>query len=220
MNFLQISLTSKCNASCRYCPMAGTRNTDEPKYHLTNEVLIPYIKRNIDPKEWLIELTGGEPTLYDGISELLNWLSDNGYTVHLRTNGIIPVSPRPGLTRIVAFHDLNRPPEVFDVVLIVDRIQSAKKIKYCEEHHFKYEVIGFNDEVYGTDYHGFKLGAFIDPNCHQVGCKGDKIEIDLQDVGGRVVDMNRLEYAPFKPRILCEHCKVAVDAWRFYENCT
>ena len=218
MNFLQISLTNKCNFSCWHCPMGKWRNCAAPRWPLCNAELIPWLTKCVKPNQWLIELTGGEPTLYDGISELLNWLSEHGYTVHLRTNGIIPVSPRPGLTRIVAFHDLTRPPEVFDVVLIVDRIQSAKKIKYCEEHHFKYKVIGFNDEVYGSDFHDFKLGAFIDPNCHQVGCKGDKIEIDLQDVGGRVVDMNRLEYAPFKPRIMCEHCKVAVDAWRFYED--
>jgi len=91
MNYLQICLTSKCNRACWHCPMTEYRNTDDKDYHLTNSVIIPWIKSNIRPKLWLVELTGGEPTLYEGIDELLNWLSTEGYTVHIRTNGIVPV---------------------------------------------------------------------------------------------------------------------------------
>lgn len=219
MNYLQISLTSKCNRKCWHCPMADYRNTDDPKYHLTNDVLIPWLEKNIDPQHWLIELTGGEPTLYDGISELLDWLSEHRYLVHIRTNGIIPVMPRPGLKRIVAFHDLANPPEVFDVVLIVDKIEKELKVAYCEERHYPYKVIGFNSENPDRARHNFDQCAYIEPTCHQTGCRSNSIPVIIVDgPDGKKVDIGRMDYAPFKTAKCCRHCKAAIDAWRFYEE--
>ena len=214
--FLQICLTSKCNRSCDHCPMGKWRNTDDPKYHLTNDVLIPFIQKNISSEDWLIELTGGEPTLYEGISELLDWLSEHGYTVHIRTNGIIPVHPRPNLTRIVAFHDLKKPPEVFDVVLIVDKLDHREKIKYCEEHHYPYVVIGYWKEQYDDLVHHFKEISVIEPSCHSLPCPCGKAKIELvMDEKGQLYDKNRLEYCELSKTECCKHCKAAIDAWRF-----
>lgn len=215
MNYLQISLTSKCNRKCVHCPMAQWLNTDDKKYHLTNDVLIPWIEKNIEPNHWLIELTGGEPTLYDGISELLDWLSQKGYRVQIRTNGIIPVAYRQGLTRVVAFHDLEHPPEVFDWILIVDKLQSQEKIAYCIKHNFKYKVIGYNKDNPDNAQHHFDQCAFIEPSCHQVICPSAKVKPDIKEVDGKLVDVTRLEYSALSTMKCCRECKAAVDAWRF-----
>lgn len=215
--YLQISLTSKCNRSCWHCPMAQYRNTDDKDYHLTNDVLIPWLEKNIRPDQWLIELTGGEPTLYDGISELLDWLSEKGYTVHLRSNGIVPVHPRIGMTRVVAFHDLKHPPEVFDVILIVDKIQSKEKIEFCEAHHYPYRVIGKDKENFDNAQHHFRYIAYVEPTCHHTRCPACQPTPKLEERNGKLVDVTRIDYEEFAINEICGQCKAAVDAWRFLE---
>lgn len=215
INYLQICLTSKCNRNCWHCPMGQYRNTDDKDYHLTNDVLIPWLKRNIEPSKWLVELTGGEPTLYGGISELLDWLSANNYRVHIRTNGVIPVCYRQGLTRIVAFHDLAHPPEVFDQILIIDKIDSEKKIAYCEEHHFPYKVIGKDKENFDGAKHHFKYTAFVEPTCHATRCLACQPTPRIEEVNGEKVDVTRMDYQKFSVAPCCSHCKAAIDAWRF-----
>ena len=71
MNFLQISLTNKCNFNCWHCPMGQWRNSVAPRWPLCNEILIPWLEKYVEPSKWLIELTGGEPSLYPEIDELL-----------------------------------------------------------------------------------------------------------------------------------------------------
>lgn len=213
--YLQISLTSNCNRACWHCPMAEYRNTDDKDYHLTNSVLIPWIKSNIRPDLWLVELTGGEPMLYEGIDELLDWLSSEGYTVHIRTNGTIPVESRPGLKRIVAFHDLQNPPKVFDHILIIDQIESDEKVRYCLEHRLPYIVIGKDKEVYDNTTHGFKYVAYVEPSCHHTRCPAAQPVPEIKEVDGKMVDVTRLEYEQFSASLCCAHCKAAVDAWRF-----
>lgn len=215
MNYLQIALTSKCNMSCLCCPMANYRNTDDPTYHLNNDVLIPFISKHIDPGNWLIELTGGEPTLYNGYDELLDWLSEAGYIVHVRSNGVISTKARKGLTRIIAFHDLSKPPKNYDVVLIVDKLNSKQKISFCTDNNIPYRVIGFNKESFDDAKHEFNRIAFIDPSCHQVSCPSQNIEQNIKMLGGKLVDLKRLEYANFITDNCCPHCKAAIDAWRF-----
>lgn len=213
--FLQISLTSKCNRSCWHCPMAEFRNTDDPVYHLDNGVLIPWLKSNVDPARWLVELTGGEPTLYDGLEELLEWLADNGYTVHVRTNGIKPIAGHNGLTRIAAFHSFVNPPTVYDVVLIVDGIDSERKIGYCKDNGVPYVVIGKDKENFDGASHGFKYISYVEPSCHQTRCPACQPVPELVDRGGKLVDVTRMEYLPYTVTTCCPHCKAAIDAWRF-----
>lgn len=194
--------------------MARHLNTDDPKYHLNNGVLTAFLSRWLPAPLWLIELTGGEPMLYSGIESLLDWLSLAKYKVHLRTNGIIPTKPRNGLKRIVAFHDLKKPPteENADVVLIVDKIESGAKVAYCEEKGLPFKVIGFNKENPDNAGHQFKRITYIDPSGHNVGCPSVPILHNIK----HNVDMNRMEYGiPLRDIYCCPNCKAAIDAWRF-----
>ena len=211
MNFLQISLTNKCNFHCWHCPMGKWRNSDEPRWPLDNATLLPYLEKYVRPDMWVVELTGGEPSLYPEIHELMHWLSDRGYRVLVKTNGSGDLEHLPNTTIVAAYHRFDEPPKNYDIYLIVDKIDSERKIAYCEEHGIPYKVIGYEKENPDGATHGFSLCAFINPAGHQTGCLAVPPIERVQ--GGD--DFNRINHRPLVAQPCCSHCKAAVDAWRF-----
>lgn len=211
LNFLQISLTNRCNFSCWHCPMKQWRNSEAPRWPLCNGELIPFLEQYVKPSEWVIELTGGEPTLYEGLDELLDWLSEKGYYTLVKTNGSNPIGKRKNVKVCSAFHRLEQPPKYFDEYLIVDKIQSDEKVAYCKANGIPYKVIGFNKENPDNARCGFTLISFINPAGHNFSCPADvprQIVRDGEDVG-------RINHTDLTTKLCCESCKAAVDAWRF-----
>jgi len=211
MNFLQISLTNKCNFSCWHCPMGKWRNAGEPRWPLDNATLLPYLKKYARPSLWVIELTGGEPSLYPEIHELMHWLSDNGYRTLVKTNGSCNLPHLPNVKIVAAFHRLEQPPKNFDEILIVDKIQREEKESYCKERGFPYKVIGYGKENPDNATHEFELCAFVNPAGHQTGCLAMRPHERVVDG----VDYNRISHRPLVAQTCCPHCKAAIDAWRF-----
>ena len=114
--------------------MGKWRNFERPRFPLNNCELIPFLSRFVNPQEWVIELTGGEPSLYEGIEELMEWLSGNGYRTIVKTNGSGNLPMLPNVKIVAAFHRLNKPPFNYDEYLIVDRIDREQKEAYYKEH--------------------------------------------------------------------------------------
>lgn len=214
MNFLQISLTNRCNFACPTCPMGKWRNSERPRWPLNNGELIPWLSKNVNPKDWVIELTGGEPSLYPGIEDLLKQLSGWGVRTLVKTNGSGDLPHLPGVTLVAAFHKLEEPPKNYDVYLIVDKLQREAKEAYCREHGIPYKVIGFNKENPDGATHGFRLCAYVNPAGHQVGCQARPV---LEDVRGND-DYRRITHRPLVAMQCCPHCKPAIDAYRFIEG--
>lgn len=214
MNFLQISLTNRCNFACAACPMGKWRNSAAPRWQLCNEELIPWLSENVSNSDWLIELTGGEPSLYVGIDELLRWLSANKYKTLVKTNGSGDLPHLPHVKLVAAFHKLNAPPKNYDEYLIIDKLQREAKEAYCKEHKIPYKVIGFNKENFDNASHGFHLCAYVNPAGHQVGCQARSV---YEDVHGDV-DYRRITHSALVPTLCCKHCKAAIDAYRFIEG--
>lgn len=212
-NFLQISLTNECNFSCWHCPMKEWRNSGRPKFPLKNSELLPFLEKFVDPKRWIVELTGGEPTLYEGFDELLEWLSGKGYYTLVKTNGSNTIKKYGNVKVCSAFHRLNEPPAYFDEILIVDRIKREEKEAFCKEHGIPYKVIGYGKENPDGAAHGFKLCAFINPAGHNTHCQAERpiedYSVDPLD------DYGRITHRPFFCGPCCERCKAAIDAWRF-----
>lgn len=204
----QISLTSRCNLACWHCPMARYRNTDNPDYVLTNKRLLPWIYMNL-PTNWVIELTGGESALYNGIDELIGWLVKKNYHVVVKTNGLLPIEPNPGAIRVAAFHQLNNPPKYFDKILIVDQIDSEEKERVCKENGWDYRLIGLDNEPLPGESHGFKFTGYMDPHGHPLQCK--HIAVKYTDWP----DKYALEYTRLKKTRCCSGCKAAIDCWKF-----
>lgn len=211
MNFLQISLTNRCNFSCWHCPMGKWRNSDRPRWPLRNAELIPWLEKYVQPDQWIVELTGGEPSLYPEIDELLRWLSGRGYRTLVKTNGSGDLPHLPGVTLVAAFHDLERPPKNFDMYLIIDKLQREKKEAYCNANNIPYKVIGYGKENPDGYRHRFSLCAYINNAGHQVGCQARTV---LEDVRGGE-DYRRINHRPLVAMPCCPHCKAAIDADRF-----
>ena len=209
--FLQISLTNKCNLACPHCPAKEWRGTT-PNFPLKNSELIPWLKEFVDPNRFVIELTGaGDPSMYDGIEELCDFLSANNYQVLIKTNGLIEIKPHKGIIRVGAFHLLNNPPKYFDKILIVDKLQREEKESICKANGWDYRVIGFNKEIYGDKKHGFKYMAFVNSAGHQYKCPARKAIEKVIDG----VDYNRIDHRALELSKACPECKLMHDAWIF-----
>ena len=190
--------------------MARFRNTT-PKYPLECTELIKFIGDNCQPDDWVIELTGGEPALFEGIDNLCEWLSDHKYQTVIKTNGLIEIKARPGITRVAAFHRLHEPPKFFDKILIIDKLDREAKENICKANNWPYKVIGFNREVIDDLRHDFQFIAFINPAGHQIGCPAaPAIE---NDIG--TDDLNRINHKRLTAQYCCPTCKLANDVWRF-----
>ena len=187
------------------------RNSDEPRWLLDNATLLPWLEKYIQPNRWVVELTGGEPSLYDGIDELMQWLSDNGYHTLVKTNGTGDLEHLPNTTIVAAYHRLEEPPQNYDVYLIVDKIEREEKEAYCKANGIPYKVIGYEKENPDGATHGFDLCAFVNPAGHQVGCLA--VPPHERVVNG--IDYNRISHRPLVAQPCCPHCKAAIDAWRF-----
>lgn len=212
MDFLQISLTNKCNFNCWHCPMAEWRNSTPPNLPLCNAELIPFLEKYVDSRLWVIELTGGEPSLYPEIDELMEWLHEKKYRVLVKTNGSGNLKHYDNSTIVAAFHKLEEPPQNYDIYLIVDKIDREKKERYCIDHNIPYRVIGYNKENPDGAKHGFTYCAYINPAGHQVGCCADAVPQNVQSDGR---DHNRIDFKPLTVMKCCSRCKAAIDAWRF-----
>ena len=219
-SFLQIALTSRCNLACDWCPMKQYRNTDDPIYHLKNETLIPFLEKEFFryKENAVVELTGGEPALYNGIEELTDFLSSNDIHTLIKTNGLLEIKPKQNMRRIAAFHYLDNPPKYYDEILIVDKIDSERKQEFCKNHNIPFKVIGYNKENPDNATHGFTHISFIDPSGHTVSCPAVPITQRLQKTDAYdVIDMNRIEYTFLRMEHCCARCKAAIDAWRFMD---
>lgn len=212
MNLLQISLTTRCNFECAYCPITQWRNV-APRKSLCNAELIPFLDRAIkNPEIWVVELTGGEPSLYEGINELLEWLSSHGFRTLVKTNGTGNLPHLPNVTIVAAFHKLEQPPKNFDKYLIINTDGRAEKEEYCKAHGIDYRVIGFNQDNFDKSTHGFRLCAFINPAGHQIPCQAKRAAEHIVDG----VDIARIDRKDILTAMeCCPACKAAIDAWKF-----
>jgi len=191
--------------------MGEWRNSEAPRWPLHNGELIPFLERYVKPNEWVIELTGGEPTLYEGFDELLEWLSTNGYYTLVKTNGSNTICKRKNVKICSAFHRIDKPPKYFDEYLIVDKIQSDEKVAYCKANGIPYKVIGYNKENPDKAECGFTFIAFINPAGHNLSCPADRPSQLLEWCD----DYGRINHREFFYGRCCKICKAAVDAWRF-----
>lgn len=191
--------------------MGKWRNYVAPRWPLDNATLIPWMEQYVRPDMWVVELTGGEPSLYDGIDELMLWLSQHGYRTLIKTNGSGNLMHLPNTTIVAAYHRLENPPQNYDEYLIVDKIQKDEKVAYCEQNGIPYKVIGYNKENPDGATHCFDLCAFVNPAGHQVGCLATPPHERV--VGND--DYNRINHRPLVAKQCCPHCKAAIDAYRF-----
>jgi 7-carboxy-7-deazaguanine synthase len=91
-----------CNLRCTYCDARYTY--EEPGTSYSVELLLAETERYPDV---LVEITGGEPLLQEGIYPLLDKLLQNGRTVLLETNGSLGLEKVP--EKVIKIMDVKCP---------------------------------------------------------------------------------------------------------------
>ncbi|PKN93665.1 MAG: hypothetical protein CVU44_09975 [Chloroflexi bacterium HGW-Chloroflexi-6] len=86
--YLTLSLTDVCNMRCRYCPPAGET------YHTTHAIFSPekvlgVCQAAVDLGIRKIRLSGGEPSLYPHLQQVVEGAFQLGLEVHMNTNGLL-----------------------------------------------------------------------------------------------------------------------------------
>jgi 7-carboxy-7-deazaguanine synthase len=112
-----------CNLRCRYC---DTTYAYFEGFRIKEEELIQRIQ-SMRPE--LVELTGGEPLLHQGIGELSTALLDQGYEVMVETNGTLPIHLVDPRAKIIM--DIKTPGSGIPVDTTL--FDNLKNLKSCDE---------------------------------------------------------------------------------------
>jgi len=148
MKLLTISLMMSCNRACYYCPVKRwlVPLTGNSVNTITNAALLKWLAKYIDPREWIIEITGGEPGLYPEIQTLIPELAARGYRGLVKTNGTLPIPKSEAFQLIAAWHEGEDFPAYYDQVLIIENPADdwRRKVRYCKENGIPYQTVEFD----------------------------------------------------------------------------
>jgi len=90
-----------CHLRCTWCDT-------EYAFYDGKPISVEDILKTIAPYNVrLVEVTGGEPLLQEGVYDLMRALLDHGYTVMLETSGSLPIDPVPA--EVIKIVDLKCP---------------------------------------------------------------------------------------------------------------
>ena len=157
MKLITIWLINKCNYDCTYCvakpglePMEFNYPNENVVSRNSNALLLPWLDKWLDPDEWLIELTGGEPGLYPEIDTLIPALTQRGYRGVIQTNGSLPIPESPNFVRTAAWHGDKRP-KYYDSMIIIKAPDSGfeEKAEWCKANQVPYRLTELNGSYKG-----------------------------------------------------------------------
>lgn len=80
-----------CNLDCSYCDTEYARNTEDGAEYSIAKIVAKAQETGIP----LVEITGGEPLLQEGVKELCRQLLDEKFQVLIETNGSISIAALP-----------------------------------------------------------------------------------------------------------------------------
>ncbi len=132
MTYFLLSITNTCNKSCEYCVVKPWLNNPEYPDKATADDFISFLAKEMQSGD-VVELTGGEPTMFPGFIELLEWLKEHGAKVMLRTNGALLDEWRASYSNMVvvlARHDSDeiymeeRKACLLPQDLVIDRVEA------------------------------------------------------------------------------------------------
>lgn len=110
-----VFFVSGCPWQCRYCHNATLRDMNAPSA-VTRAVCEDFLDRRKDFLEGIV-VSGGEPTAWPALPELLKWIRSFGYKTALHTNGYYPEALKAivqeGLVDYIGM-DVKGPPKAYD----------------------------------------------------------------------------------------------------------
>jgi hypothetical protein len=141
-----------------------TYPVDDEKNKLNNDLIFLWLDKFCPPKEWCIEISGGEPGLYPEIDKLIAGLSERGYYGLIKTNGTCPLPHSETFQRVAAWHKckgMDSPPKYYDQMLIIRNPADCWEAKahYCKDHGIPYRDVVFRD--YNIPYEQRQIPAVV-----------------------------------------------------------
>ena len=82
-SIIGISLTNRCNLKCKHCLMSSNTTNIDFNYNKIIELIDYMSERNIK----CLDLTGGEPTMYPYIHEIVTYAKKKNVNISMVTNG-------------------------------------------------------------------------------------------------------------------------------------
>jgi hypothetical protein len=110
LTYFLLSITNACNKACGYCVVKPWLNNPLYPDKCTAQDFIGFLQKEMKPGD-VVEITGGEPTMFTGLISLLEWLKENGARAILRTNGILLDEWRgsyPNMAVVLARHNSSK----------------------------------------------------------------------------------------------------------------
>jgi len=203
MTYFLLSITNTCNKNCSYCVVKPWLNNPEYPDKATADDFIMFLEKEMRTGD-VVELTGGEPTLFNGLIVLLEWLKEHGAKVVMRTNGALLGEWRagyPNMVVVLARHDsdnsymASRIRCLLPQDLVLDGIPEHIKQKEQDKPVF------VNDEVSSLRTHPFTKMFHItnDGKVRFMSCSKEDM--------GTIWD--------YRPRLYhcCQECPFALGAW-------
>ncbi len=130
---------SGCNLQCSYC---DTRYAHEPGTLMgISELAVLWHKSRVS----LVQITGGEPLLQDGVYHLMDTLLESGAEVLLETNGSVPLDRVPW--QVVKVVDVKTPGSG------VAESWNAENLRWLAGYdQVKFVITGREDYLWACDY--------------------------------------------------------------------
>jgi 7-carboxy-7-deazaguanine synthase len=133
-----------CNLRCSYC---DTQYSYEKSFSLPPDKIVKEITR-FQPVR-LVEITGGEPLLQEGIYQLFHLIHREGYSILLETNGSLLLAEVPEF--VVKIVDIKCPGSLQASSFLQDNIQyltPRDELKFVlsdhEDYHFAKKILQDN----------------------------------------------------------------------------
>lgn len=115
---VNIKLTNRCNLACKMCGQTRSRHAHWQKDEVRPDEWIAFID-SIKHRKPYISFWGGEPLMYEGFIDILNFIEKNGLQTGMITNGILLGKYAAQLAKFDSVNyaiSLDGPPEIHDVV--------------------------------------------------------------------------------------------------------
>jgi len=147
MKLFELVLYQSCNYECVDCPMSRwLYKPDElfengkKKNAINNHALLKWIDKYLNPNDWFIDITGGEPGLYPEIKKLIPQLNNRGYKGLIRTNGSQSIPSLPSFPRVATWHKGKEFPEFYDFINILQNRDDdwQAKEQHCKDNNIPY----------------------------------------------------------------------------------
>jgi len=203
MTYFLISLTNKCNKACPYCVVKLWLNNPEFPDKATSADFIKFLEKEMQFGD-VVELTGGEPTLFHDLPNLLGRLKEHGAKIIMRTNGFMLGEWRkdyPNMIVVFSQHDSSEDYVVERKKCLLPHDRFVDKIPENKMQKENHKPIFIPDDDDSLTSHPFSRALFItaDGNVRFMPCMGKSM--------GTIWD--------FKPEswYCCPECPYMIGAW-------